>query len=199
MDVQNDNHIPGRHTTQAIIQERGSYYSKPVSGGQLYNYPTIKLREHGDWRHGWQLTARQKEPVESFGFSYVDVIRLRRHDRDLLLSLIKRWLPGRNTFQLSIGEIPITLADVTMILGLSITDIPIYFEEGINVGDLIRTYLVVEPKLDQGTSSGIKMTWLRTNFMHVHRIENTPVPADKQRGLFTKLVRCIVIFLRDGK
>ncbi|KAJ6799444.1 protein DEFECTIVE IN MERISTEM SILENCING 3 [Iris pallida] len=183
MAGQNDGRIPGGPTTPLVIQERESHISSLVFLGQLYDYPEVKLREHGDWRSSWELTVGQKALVEAFGFHHVDAIRIRRHDKDLILSLIERWWPLRNTFQLPVGEITITLADVAQILGLPITGNPIYFDEQLSPSDLIRTYLGVEPPSDLGTNSSVRLTWLRSTFMHVDHIGDTTVSADDSRVL----------------
>lgn len=119
--------------------------------------------------------------MQSFGFDFVDAIRIKRHDRDLILSIVERWWPTRNTFQLPFGEMTITLADVAQILGLPIHGMPIYFDEKLDPKDLIREYLGVEPPSDIGGTSTVKLTWLRSTFKHVDKIGSTTVPVDNSR------------------
>ncbi|PKU72586.1 Serine/threonine-protein phosphatase 7 long form like [Dendrobium catenatum] len=41
-------------------------------------------------------------------------------DHSLLIALVERWSPQTNSFHLPVGEMSITLQDVTLILGLQI-------------------------------------------------------------------------------
>lgn len=133
------------------------------------------------------MSAAQKALVATFGFDLIDAIRIKRHDRDLILSIVERWWPTRNTFQLPFGEMTITLADTAQILGLPIEGYPIYFYEGLDASDIIRTYLGVEPPSDIGGRSTVRLTWLQSTFMHLDRIGDTTVVVDS-RVFFSTLV-----------
>ncbi|KAJ6828096.1 putative serine/threonine-protein phosphatase 7 long form-like protein isoform X2 [Iris pallida] len=180
MEHQNDGRIPGGPTTQREIEERKSHVSELVFTGKLYDYPLeARLREHGQWRHvkndvegrKWELISEQKDLVESFGFNYIDQIEFMQHDRDLLFSLAERWWPQRNTFQLPVGGMTVTLWDVANILGLPITGHPIYFTDRSDPNVLIRRYLGVFGPTGPGQKgrSDVSVSWLRSNFMFLDR------------------------------
>ena len=43
-------------------------------------------------------------------------------DRDLLSALVDRWRPETHTFHLPVGEMAVTLQDVSLLLGLPLVD-----------------------------------------------------------------------------
>ncbi|KAJ6805787.1 serine/threonine-protein phosphatase 7 long form-like protein [Iris pallida] len=192
MEHQNDGRIPGGPTTQREIEERKSHVSELVFTGKLYDYPLeARLRKHGQWRHvkndvegrKWELISEQKDLVESFGFNYIDQIEFMQHDRDLLFSLAERWWPQRNTFQLPVGEMTVTLWDVAKILGLPITGHPIYFTDRSDPNVLIRRYLGLSGPTGPGQKgrSDVSVSWLRSNFMFLDRTSDAPVVVDENR------------------
>lgn len=79
--------------------------------------------------------------MHSFGFQYIDDIQFLTYDMHLILSHVERWWPERNTFQLPVGEMTVTLWDVAYtanILGLPSKGDPIYFSPRLTAVDLIQ-------------------------------------------------------------
>ncbi|KAJ6847713.1 serine/threonine-protein phosphatase 7 long form-like protein [Iris pallida] len=157
----------------------------------------VRSRGHVTWRYEsnlgyWKLTSDQEALLHVFGFQYIDQIRFLRHDRDLILSLVERWWPGRNTFQLPFAEMTIVLADVANILGLPITGEPIIFDESFSPETVIMEYLGVEtPKLYD--KSLVTYTWLRHNFMHLDRIGDEEISIDEDRVSITFNISVIIV------
>ncbi|KAJ6830025.1 uncharacterized protein M6B38_125750 [Iris pallida] len=186
MTIQNDGRIPGGPTTELIKQQRESHICSLIFTGELLDYKReVRCREHNTWRYEgqlgfWKLTSDQEALLHVFDFQYLDQIRFLRHDRDLILSLVERWWPRRNTFQLAFGEMTIVLKDVANILGLPITDEPIIFDESFSAETAIMEYLGMEaPKL-KGKGL-VSYSWLRQNFMHVDRIGDEKISVDEER------------------
>ncbi|KAJ6812681.1 uncharacterized protein M6B38_148280 [Iris pallida] len=193
----NDGRIPGGPTTELIMNQRTNHISDKIFTGESFDHdPLLRLREHGNWRKErlydtWVLNDVQKALVQSFGFQYLDQIKFLIHDRDLILSLAERWWPERNTFQLPIGEMTITLCDVANILGLPIIGDPIYFDQQSTSSNLITTYLGVMPPDDLKGSSFVTFSWLRGNFMDLnHTMDDEEVVVDNIR-----IIQCTRAYL----
>ncbi|KAJ6796902.1 serine/threonine-protein phosphatase 7 long form-like protein [Iris pallida] len=187
MNAGNDGRIPGGPTTEREEQERKNHISRLVFTGELYDYkPDVRLRERGQWRNAtnyatWQINTYQKGLVNAFGFGYVDEFRFLLHDRDLIFSLVERWWPQRNTFQLPVGEMTVTLLDVANILGLPIAGEPIFFDNQPSAATTIRRYLGIDPPEDTNVRSDVTINWLRENFMDLDRTIDGPVNVDEER------------------
>ncbi|KAJ6831335.1 protein MAIN-LIKE 1-like [Iris pallida] len=195
--MSNDGRISGGPTTEFIRKQRKNHISDKIFTGQLFDHDLkVRLREHGSWRkerkyNTWVLNDAQKALVRSFGFQYLDQIKFLTHDVHLILSLAERWWPERNTFQLPVGEMTITLCDVANILELPITGDPIYFNQQSTPSDLITTYLGIMPPSDLRGNSCVTFSWLRGSFMDLnHTMDNEAVEVDDIR-----IIQCTRAYL----
>ncbi|KAI0511042.1 hypothetical protein KFK09_011660 [Dendrobium nobile] len=108
---------PSVHTIQPSISSlAGSHRAAHPEQGTI-----LEAASHLLMVHEWPINCpRFMEALVFVGLDSVSQMRYRRMDHHLLTALVERWSPQTNTFHLPVGEMSITLQDVSMILGIQI-------------------------------------------------------------------------------
>ncbi|KAI0492252.1 hypothetical protein KFK09_026521 [Dendrobium nobile] len=103
-------------TLRKIEQEARSHRAAHTEQGTI-----LEATSHLLMVHEWPINCpRFMEALVFVGLDSVSQMRYRRMDHHLLTALVERWSPQTNTFNLPVGEMSITLQDVSMILGIQI-------------------------------------------------------------------------------
>ncbi|KAI0498363.1 hypothetical protein KFK09_021604 [Dendrobium nobile] len=108
---------PSVHTIQPSISSlAGSHRAAHPEQGTI-----LEAASHLLMIHEWPINCpRFIEALIFVGLDSVSQMRYRRMDHHMLTALVERWSPQTNTFHLPVGEMSITLQDVSMILGIQI-------------------------------------------------------------------------------
>ncbi|KAG8486966.1 hypothetical protein CXB51_020428 [Gossypium anomalum] len=117
---------------------------------------------------GYSPNARLMPYLELAGFGSAALIRTFDLRYDLISSLVQRWRPETHTFHLPCGKCTVTLEDVALQLGLPIDGSPVTGISAIaEPATLCYSLLGPSPGDDESNFSGLKFTWLKTNFEHL--------------------------------
>ncbi|RYR48562.1 hypothetical protein Ahy_A07g034597 isoform A [Arachis hypogaea] len=82
----------------------------------------------------------------------------------LLSALVERWRPETHTFHLSVGEMSVTLEDITHILGLTINRDPVIGRMESSLSFLVETYIETfgrQPDPHDHTLGKVNLIWAR--------------------------------------
>lgn len=100
-------------------------------------------------RHGYPLLLwddRYEPYLRQCGFYDIQQIGVLKWDDALVCVLVERWRSETHTFHLPIGEMTIILQDVSILLGLSIHDLPIRGVTDLLWESVVAEYLGVDPE-----------------------------------------------------
>ena len=108
----------------------------------------------------WRMDIQIQSYVIRVGF--YDIYRLGHIEIDwpLITSLVERWRLETHTFHVSVGEMTITLQDVTILLGLRIHGLAVTGTCVFDVAALCAELLGVIPPADAIRGATISLRWL---------------------------------------
>ncbi|RYR59345.1 hypothetical protein Ahy_A05g025208 [Arachis hypogaea] len=122
------------------------------------------------------LLVRKLDPPQSWnlrvenylrvtGFYHVSRIGMIRGFHPLLAALVERWRPETHTFVLPVGDVTVTLEDVTHIFGLPIDGEPVSGWTD-SSSDFVKSQSMAifgrQPMLNRNSKSYIKLGWVRS-------------------------------------
>ncbi|XP_012833252.1 PREDICTED: serine/threonine-protein phosphatase 7 long form homolog [Erythranthe guttata] len=151
----------------------------------------FRIRNHTGTLKGWVPTPFITEAVQRAGLMLVVEASYNTVDDHLLRAFIERSQPATNTFHLPVGEMTITLDDVSTLVGLPVVGRTVSCERLIGDSKTKPSSLMFEmlgeyPD-DVDKKKAVKMEWLKTIFSEV----TTRDSADKR----TYAIRAYLLFL----
>ncbi|KAL5170525.1 Serine/threonine-protein phosphatase 7 long form [Glycine soja] len=103
-----------------------------------------------------------------FGFAWIIKMGYLKINASLISALIERWRPETHTFHMRCGECTITLQDVSVLLGISVDDLPLIGPTNLDWADLCEELLGVRPQEDEIRGSVVKLSWLTHHFAQIN-------------------------------
>lgn len=100
------------------------------------------------WHHrvGIPYHPLCRSALQNIGFYQIAKMRSIKIDKYLISALVERWRPETNSFHLPIGEMTITLQDISCLWGLPISGKLIVGQYDGNWSDMIERYLGIPPE-----------------------------------------------------
>ena len=112
-------------------------------------------------------------------------------DHALVTSLVDRWRPETSTFHFPTGEITITLADVSCLLGVTVEGNPVTIRQLSNYEDICQQCLGVVPPRSEIRGATVKLTWLRDMFADEPSLDALDVEIEYHaRTVILHLISC---------
>ena len=109
----------------------------------------------------------------------------------LVTSLVDRWRPETSTFHFPTGEITITLADVSCLLGVTVEGNPVTIRQLSNYEDIFQQYLGVVPPRSEIRGATVKLTWLCDMFADEPSLNASDVEIEYHaRAVILHLISC---------
>lgn len=103
----------------------------------------MNIRHH---RVGIPYHPLCRSALQNIGFYQIAKMRSIKIDKYLISALVERWRPKTNSFHLPIGEMTITLQDISCLWGLPISGKLIVGQYDGNWSDMIERYLGIPPE-----------------------------------------------------
>lgn len=103
----------------------------------------MNIRHH---RVGIPYHPLCRSALQNIGFYQIAKMRSIKIDKYLISALVERWRPKTNSFHLPIGEMTITLQDISCLWGLPISGKLIVGQSDGNWSDMIERYLGIPPE-----------------------------------------------------
>lgn len=103
----------------------------------------MNIRHH---RVGIPYHPLCRSALQNIGFYQIAKMRSIKIDKYLISALVERWRPETNSFHLPIGEMTITLQDISCLWGLPISGKLIVGQSDGNWSDMIERYLGIPPE-----------------------------------------------------
>ncbi|XP_027908580.1 protein MAIN-LIKE 2-like [Vigna unguiculata] len=142
-----------------VLYDQDNHVSSAVWDG--HERGVLRCHEHTSMLDQWKLTPKQITLVEKAGFGYLRLLPAMSLDNALIAALVERWRRETNTFHLTVGELTITLEDVSLLLGLAIDGEPV-------IGPISAPSSVCEKllgRVPEDLNGGmVKLTWLKEFF-----------------------------------
>ena len=120
--------------------------------------------------------TRCADALKRLGLYHVCIMgHTQLRDTSLINALVERWRPETHTFHMPVGEMTITLQDVSCLLGLPISGIPVAGISDFDWGAMARNCLGIHVPNEawriRGTQErdggySLKLQWLRNTFSH---------------------------------
>ncbi|XVF31875.1 hypothetical protein REPUB_Repub17cG0032100 [Reevesia pubescens] len=124
----------------------------------------LRCHEHTSKLGEWRLSPKQIELVEKAGFGYLRKIPAISLDNPLISALVERWRRETNTFHFTVGEMTVTLQDVTFLLGLAIDGKPVIGITYTTCSTVCEKYLGKAPDSTYASGGMVKLSWLKEFF-----------------------------------
>ncbi|KAH1199000.1 Serine/threonine-protein phosphatase 7 long form [Glycine max] len=102
------------------------------------------------------------------GFAWIIKMGYLKINASLISALIERWRPETHTFHMRCGECTITLQDVSVLLGISVDDLPLIGPTNLDWANLCEELLGVRPQEDEIRGSVVKLSWLAHHFAQIN-------------------------------
>ncbi|XP_057455217.1 protein MAIN-LIKE 2-like isoform X2 [Lotus japonicus] len=142
-----------------VLYDQDNHVSSAIWDG--HERGVLRCHEHTSLLDQWKLTPIQIKLVEKAGFGYLRLLPAMSLDNALIAALVERWRRETNTFDLSVGELTITLEDVALLLGLAIDGEPV-------IGPISAPGSVCEKllgRVPEDLNGGMaNLTWLKEFF-----------------------------------
>lgn len=103
----------------------------------------MNIRHH---RVGIPYHPLCRSALQNIGFYQIAKMRSIKIDKYLISALVEHWRPKTNSFHLPIGEMTITLQDISCLWGLPISGKLIVGQSDGNWSDMIERYLGIPPE-----------------------------------------------------
>ena len=146
----------------------------------------------------WRIDIRIRPYVIRAGFYGIYRLGHITIDWPLITSLVERWWPETHTFHVPVGEMTITLQDVTIILGLRIHGPAVTSTRVFDVVALCKELLGVIPPVDAIRGATISLWWLCS------QLSTPPPDADEvtlersARGFILAVIRSFLFADKKG-
>jgi len=144
----------------------------------------LRCHEHTSMLDQWKLTPKQIKLVEKAGFGHLRLLPAMSLDNALIAALVERWRRETNSFHLTVGELTITLEDVSLLLGLAIDGEPV-------IGPISAPSSVCEKllgRVPEDLNGGmVKLTWLKEFF--------SECPEDASQEEIERCTRAYLLYL----
>lgn len=101
------------------------------------------------------------------GFFGVACLGFVKVDRELISALVERWRPETHTFHMPIGEVTITLQDVTALIGLKAEGKPVVGDTNLDWYEECERLLGRRPEETDINGQRLRLKWLKDNFLQV--------------------------------
>jgi len=138
------------------------------------------------------------QALKNLGLYQLAQIKHTRTDNRLITALVERWRPETHTFHLPVGEVGLTLQDVSCLWGLPISGIPIIGHSDRDSRELIRNSFGIdinaeimkkgkrtvggdEPQMFKESGFSISLQWLRVNYGNLPEF-----PTDEEVAQYTR-------------
>ncbi|KAH7533759.1 protein MAIN-LIKE 2 [Ziziphus jujuba] len=169
----------------SVLYDQEKHVSSAVWDGQERG--ALRCHEHTSKLDQWTLTAKQIELVDKAGFGYLRLIPAISLDNPLISALVERWRRETNTFHLNVGEMTVTLKDVTLLLGLAIDGEPVIGTTYTTCNSVCEKYLGKAPESGYTSGGMVKLSWLKEFFSRC--------PEDASLEVIERHTRAYLLYL----
>ncbi|XP_012838655.1 PREDICTED: serine/threonine-protein phosphatase 7 long form homolog [Erythranthe guttata] len=160
----------------------------------------FRIRNHTGTLKGWVPFIT--EVVQRCGLMSVVQASYNTVDDHLLRAFIERWQPATNTFHLPVGEMTITLDDVSTLVGLPVVGRTVSCERLIRDSKTKPSSLMFEllgeyPD-DVNKKKAVKLEWLKAKFSKVTMRDSAEKRTYAIRAYLLFFLRCTILCDKTG-
>ncbi|KAG5036408.1 Protein MAIN-LIKE 2 [Glycine max] len=165
-----------------VLYDQDNHVSSAVWDG--HERGVLRCHEHTSMLDQWKLTPKQIKLVEKAGFGHLRLLPAMSLDNALIAALVERWRRETNSFHLTVGELTITLEDVSLLLGLAIDGEPVIGPISAPSSGCEKLLGRVPEDLNGGM---VKLTWLKEFF--------SECPEDASQEEIERCTRAYLLYL----
>ncbi|XP_028122132.1 protein MAIN-LIKE 1-like [Camellia sinensis] len=195
--------FPGGPTDPSILRSFNSYVAAAEQG-------PLKCHNHSSKILAWPWwsvdnNTRFKAIIEQSGLSQLACCTYQFVNKLLISSFVERWQPVTNTFQMTVGEMTLTLDDVGTILSLpivgrsvSVPDATDHHGVTLLVSGLGITKRVTHEEVSTAGGNLVRLEWLRSQFAGVTDSDSEEAIQCAARAYLLFLLGCTIFSDKSG-